>query len=129
MKANVTYNDFKGTVAADISDELGIIEGEKLENIGKYFGLDQKRFKIIGLSIMGRNEFNVSMICIDNLRSTSTKDHIVKIFCNKEDEILTVLFKRLNFVLYNKFDKNYFDLDYDEEVKFNDFHNTEVKGN
>lgn len=126
MKANVQYNDFKGTVALDISDGLGGIGGDNLESIGKYFGLDKNRFDIVGLSISGRKEFSVSMICVDKDRSTSSKEHIVKMRCNIEnedkDDILSILFKRLNIVIHDKFDQKYIDKDYDEEASFSDFH-------
>ena len=37
-------------------------------------------------------------------------------------EILSFLFKQLNIVLHSKFDKKYPNLEYDEEVKYEDFH-------
>ncbi len=129
MKAEVQYNDFKGTVALDISDGLGGVGGDNLESIGKYFGLDKNRFDIVALSINGRKEFSISMICVDKDRSTISKEHIVKMRCQIDDEdkddILSILFKRLNMVIHDKFDKKYVDKDYDEEANFSDFHSAE----
>ena len=42
-----------------------------------------------------------------------------------EREIIDILFKRLHIVLHNKFDTKYPQLDYDEEVRYTDFHETE----
>jgi hypothetical protein len=36
MKADVQYNDFKGTVSADISDALGSMGSDDLECIGRH---------------------------------------------------------------------------------------------
>lgn len=113
----------------DISDGLGGVGGDNLESIGKYFGLDKNRFDIVALSINGRKEFSISMICVDKDRSTISKEHIVKMRCQIDDEdkddILSILFKRLNMVIHDKFDKKYVDKDYDEEANFSDFHSAE----
>lgn len=129
MKARVQYNDFEGTVAADISDGIGGINGDDLEAIGKYFDLDEKRFKIVGLSIYGTSEFSISLICVDKQKSTNVKEHLVNMICKLEDEkeILNSLFKRLHIVLYDRFDDKYINADYDQEVLFSDFHNIEDK--
>ena len=123
MKASVQYNDFTGTVAADISDSLGAMAGDDLETIATYFNLDKNRFKIVGISIYGRSEFNVSLICVDKEKSNNNKEHIVNLSCDitEKKEILKVLFKRLHIVLHDKFDTKYVDLDYDEEAHLSDF--------
>lgn len=125
MKARVTYNDFEGTVAADISDMLGGVLNDKLERIGKYFNLDEKKFKIIGISIYGTKEFSISLICIDKERSTAKKEHIVSMLCeiDEEKEILNLLFKELHIVLYNRRDNKYINMDYETEIRFSDYHN------
>lgn len=127
MKADVQYNDFKGTVAADISDFLGGPGSDDLNSIGKYFGLNQDRFEIIGLSIYGTKNFSISLICVDKERSDENNEHIVSMSVDYEEgnEILDQLFKRLHIVLHNKFDDKYPDLGYNEEVNFSDFHETE----
>jgi hypothetical protein len=129
MKAQVQYNDFEGTVAADISDGLGGVHGDDLESIGKYFNLDENKFKIVGISIYGTNEFSISLICIDIERSTDKKEHIVSMSCEVDDEkeILDILFKRLHIVLYDKFDDKYVNMDYDSEVRFSDYHDIKEK--
>ena len=47
--------------------------------------------------------------------------------CDVEDkkDIIDILFKRLNIVLHDKFDNKYPNLDYDEEVNYSDFHETD----
>jgi hypothetical protein len=129
MKAHVQYNDFEGTVAADISDGLGGVPGDDLESIGKYFNLDENRFKIVGLSIYGTNEFSISLICIDKKRSTDQKEHLVSMSCEVDDEkeILDILFKRLHIVLYDRFDDKYVNMNYDSEIRFSDYHDKKGK--
>jgi hypothetical protein len=129
MKAQVPYNDFEGSVAADISDGLRGVHGDNLERIGKYFNLDENRFKIVGISIYGTNEFSISLICIDLERSTDKKEHIVSMLCEVDDEkeILDILFKQLHIVLYDKFDDKYVNMDYDSEVRFSDYHDIKEK--
>jgi hypothetical protein len=127
MKANVQYNDFQGTVSADISDALGGIGTDDLERIGRYFKLDEERFKIVGLSIYGVDGFSVSLICVDKDQSNDQHEHIVKMSIDIEDdtEILKILFKRLHILLHDRHDEKYPNLEIAEEVNFNDFHETE----
>jgi hypothetical protein len=125
MKAKTQYGDFEGSVSADISDLLS--EGNSnIEKIGKFFELDEKRFKIVGLSIFGTSNFGVSLICVDNEKSTNEKEHIVSMMCNTDDdegeELLDNLFKRFHIVLYPRNDKEYSILEPDEEVNFSDYH-------
>jgi hypothetical protein len=129
MKASVQYNDFNGTVAADISDYLGSPASDDLNSIGKYFGLNQDRFQIIGLSIYGTSNFYISLICVDKVRSDAGNEHIVSMSVEytEGNKILDILFKRLHIVLHNKFDEKYPNLDYNEEVNFSDFHETELE--
>lgn len=128
MKANVQYNDFKGTVAADISDFLGAQAHDDLEAIGKYLNLNQERFKIVGLSIYGTKKNSISLICVDKERSSPQKEHLVSMSYDTENdkEILATLFKRFHVVLHNKFDDKYPELDYDQEVRFSDFHKSNI---
>ena len=124
MKASVSYNDFIGTAAADISDFLSEYAGDTLKSIGKYFKLDENRFEIIGLSIYGTNDFTISLICVDKTESTEEKEHVVSMMydVNKNKEVLDILFKRLSIVLYSKFDEKHANIEYNEEVRFSDFH-------
>lgn len=127
MKADVSYNDFKGTVAADISDFLGTPSSDNLKAIGKYFGLNKDRFDIIGLSIYGTSDFFISLICVDKEKSKNGNEHIVKMSVqhDKGNEILDILFKRLHIVLHEKFDNKYPEVDNYEEVYFSDYHETD----
>ena len=123
MKAKTQYNDFLGTVAADISDGLSR-NGDDLKSIAKHFELDTNRFRIIGLSIYGTKNFRVSLVCVDNERSTVEKEHIVKMSLDieEEKEVLDMLFKSLNIIIHDQFERKYLEKDYDEEVRFSDFH-------
>ena len=127
MKADVQYNDFVGTAAADISDHLGSKYGDYLESFAKYFAIDQERFKTIGISVYGTDNFYISLICVDKHKSTEQKEHIISmsIEIKNEKDILDFLFKRLHIVLHSKFDDKYPNLEYDEEVRYEDFHKTE----
>lgn len=127
MKADVQYNDFKGTAAADISDFLGSKYGDDLDSFGKYFKIDETRFKVIGISIYGTDSFYISFLCVDKVKSTSDKEHIVRMSIDIEDErdILDFLFKRLHIVLHSRFDNKYPTLNYDEEISYSDYHETE----
>lgn len=96
MKANVQYNDFRGTAAADISDWIalkGFLEKE---------GVDTNRYEAIGAEFyLGERYFNASIICKDNESNEPNK--AVKIsFENgiSQDEFFQ-LFKRFNVVIVN----------------------------
>ena len=39
-----------------------------------------------------------------------------------EKQILRILFKRLHIVLHSRFDEKYPQMDYDEEIRYEDFH-------
>lgn len=126
MKADVQYNDFKGSVAADISDALSRYAGDTLKSIGRYFKLDEKRFDIIGLSIYGTVDFSISLLCVDKNKSKEGQEHIVSMMYDIGDdkENLDILFKRLHIVLHERFDEKYPELRYNEEVRYSDFHET-----
>ncbi|MFA5417690.1 MAG: hypothetical protein WC341_04445 [Bacteroidales bacterium] len=127
MIANVTYNDFIGTVATDISDRLGRAGVDNIKGIAKFFHLDEERFKPVGISLYEIDGFHISLLCVDKEKSTEEKEHIVSMSCevDNEKEIIDILFKHLSIVLYDKFDNKYPELDYDEEVRYRDFHKTE----
>lgn len=127
MKADVQYNDFVGTAAADISDFLGSKYGDDLESFGKYFKIDETRFQVIGVSIYGTDSFYISFLCVDKQKSTEKKEHIVSMSVDieNEKEILDFLFKRLHIVLHSKFDDKYPRMKYDEEVNYSDYHETD----
>lgn len=127
MKADVQYNDFSGTVSADISDGLGRAGGDDIKGLAKFFKLNEERFEPIGISFYGTDGFHISLLCVDKEKSTKEKEHIVSMSCdvNDQKEIIDILFKRLHIVLHDKFDNKYPELDFDEEVRYSDFHGTE----
>jgi hypothetical protein len=125
MEAKVQYNDFKGTVAADIDDHLGKT-GDNLESIGKYLKVNEDRFKVVGLSIHGTENQYISLVCVDKEKSTADKEHIVNMSYDIEESGITLdhLFKRLHIVLYDRHDGHYPHLDYTEEVNYSEYHDT-----
>jgi hypothetical protein len=126
MKANTTYNDFVGTAAANISNKLGGVGEDDVKALAKFFELDEKRFKPIGIYLYGTDGFHVSLICVDKVKSHEEKEHIVRMSCEwkNEKKIINQLFESLNVVLYNRFDNKYSAMDCDEEVSYSDFHQT-----
>ncbi|MDR2224290.1 MAG: hypothetical protein LBE34_16380 [Flavobacteriaceae bacterium] len=131
MKAEVLYNDFFGTVSADVSDMIAVNKGSYISSIGEYFDVDEERFKVVGLSLEGIDNFRVALICLDKQKSTESQDHLVKMEMDLDVEgqkrMLNLLFKRLNFVLYNTDDENYANLTINETVQFDQFHQLEVE--
>jgi hypothetical protein len=124
MKASVQYGDFKGTASADVSDLLALYGGDDFSSFSKYLKLNEEKFKLVGISIYGTKEFGVELICVDKEKSTAEKEHIVKLSYNSEneEEIVDILFKRLNVVLYERFDTKYPDIEEYEYAHFSDFH-------
>lgn len=117
MKAKTQYTDMIGTVAADISD----FSSNRLDDLAESFNVDLNRFKVVGISIYGTDEFNVCFICVDKIKSNEGKEHIVKLYLDGEyTNILSILFKRFEAVLYNYTDSKYPDLDYDEEISLSE---------
>ena len=126
MKASVSYNDFVGTAAADVSDGLGNADGDTLKSIGQFLGLDGDRFKMVGLSIYGTDDFYVSLICVDK-HSRKDTEEVVSMSYDVETSgnILDILFKRLHIVLHDRYDEQSPKLDYAREVRFSDYHKVE----
>lgn len=124
MKASVQYGDFKGTAAADVSDLLATYGGNDFSSVSKYLNLDEERFKLIGVSIFGTGEFGLELICVDKNKSTTENECIIKLFYNVENkkEILSILFKRLRIVLYERFDNKHSEIKEFENGYFSDFH-------
>lgn len=113
MKAKVQYNDFVGSAAADISDNID------LERYLSSKGVDIKKYEAIGASFYSgySSFFSLSIICIDKDKSTDEKQHLVSITFDEEisrDEFFE-LFKRFNVVISKKYG-NYNHLEIDEEI-------------
>lgn len=126
MKAEVPYNDLRGTAAADISPLVSGCAGGNLEAIESYFNVDRKRFRVVAVSIDGTREFSLSLICVDKVKSTQDKEHLVSLSVDTVDDkkIISILLESLHIVLHDDSDKRYSspDLNYDEEAFFSDFH-------
>ena len=86
--------------------------------------LNEEKFKLVGISIYGTKEFGVELICIDKVKSTEEKEHVIKLSCDIEnqEEIIDILFKRLNIILYERFDTKYSEIEEYEYAYFSDFH-------
>jgi hypothetical protein len=134
MEANVRYNDFKGTAAASVSDFLALAYdgGNGFSNVSKYFGLDEQRFNLVGISIYGTKKFGLQLICVDKDKSSDEKEHIVMLshpLRNKKEreELLDILFKHLNIILYDGDNMKYSSIRREdhEQAEFYDFHETE----
>lgn len=113
MKADVQYNDFIGTSAADISDHIDL--NKFLESRG----VDTDRYDSIGASFYAgySDFFSASIICIDKQKSTDDKPYIVSISFEDEfdKEEFFDLFKRFNVIISTKYG-GYQNREIDEEV-------------
>ena len=113
MKADVNYNDFIGTSAADISDHT---------DLNKFLhsrGVDTDRYDSIGASFYARlsDFFSASIICVDKHLTTDEKPYLVSISFEDEfdkDEFFD-LFKRFNVVISTKYGGHQ-DRKIDEEI-------------
>ncbi|MBQ4083192.1 MAG: hypothetical protein IJC77_02870 [Bacteroidaceae bacterium] len=94
MKASVQYNDYRGTVAADISDYA--LLSDYLEDKG----VDVDRYEPIGVHFYsGYSEYvSVSFICIDH-QSDERKAVTLKLEKNLSVVEFLDLFKRLEIIL------------------------------
>lgn len=97
MKADVSYNDFRGTSAADISDHTDLNEFLRSR------GVDTDRYQAIGASFYAGYEdfFSASILCLDKEKSTPQKPHTVKLGFEKDIKRKEFfgLFKRMSVVL------------------------------
>lgn len=131
MKAKVQYNDFYGSVAADISDVIAAKKGNYISSIGEYFDVNPEKFKVVGVSLTGVNNFEVTLLCVDLEKSTETKEHLVKMKMDLDAEgqkrMLDLLFKRLNIVLFDAGQEQYLEKECNEIVNFDEFHELELE--
>lgn len=117
MEAKTQYTDYKGTVAADISDHVATknAHDDSLASIGIHYGLDPAKYKTVGLKVYGRKDFSIELICVD---IEASKENDVLIGISLEDEnALQELFKRFEFVLYDKYDEKYKNMDLTNSIK------------
>jgi hypothetical protein len=87
MKPSVQYNDKIGHASADIA-------GINYEQIAQQCNLGEK-YTIIGISLYGVHETNVSLLCRDNENSTDENEVLVNVYPNIELNVSDVL-ERLN---------------------------------
>ena len=115
MKADVQYNDFKGTAAADISDHTS------LEDFLNDRGIDVVRFTAIGAEFYSgySDFFSASILCVDNEKSVEQKKHIVSMEFEITKDDFFELFKRFNVVITDPFG-GYDELEIDELITFNE---------
>lgn len=120
MKADVQYNDFKGTAAADISDHrtlqdlliLKKVDIEKYESFGATFYSGYSDY------------FDASVICRDLEKSTQEKSHIVEFHFEITKDEFFEFFKRFNVVIHEAHDKDS-DKEPDESIRMYEGENDE----
>lgn len=124
MKAHTSYNDFSGSVSADISDQIAKSKPSTLETIGDYFKVNKERFKIIGLSIYGTGNFQISLFCIDKLRTKEGENFIIQMRMDQfgGSPLFKLLFKNLEIILHDKSNPCHDILRIDEVDTYNYYH-------
>jgi hypothetical protein len=116
MEANVQYNDFVGTAAADIEENF-----KNLNDVLSECGVDTTRYEGIGAKFDG----GVSIICIDKQKTTNGKPYIVSIDLDDEftQEDFFDLFKRFQLILWSKYHE---ECEIDEELTLDEIQEDEI---
>jgi hypothetical protein len=115
MKAKTHYSDLEGAASADISDFIA--SNNHLQDLCETFNLDRKKYKILGVTISGTKDLLGSLICLDNEKSTSEREYIVKFeLHNVEEPIIDFLFKQFEVILFSREAKHYEVNDYNETI-------------
>lgn len=118
MKTEVQYNDFRGSVSADVSDTIGGTSANALMKIAEYFELDSERFILIGLSIRSIN--SLELRCIDKEKSKNKKEYIVDLNIDLQNQnVFDILFKRIHISLHSRYDDKYLDTNLESNTKEN----------
>lgn len=117
LKAQVQYNDFVGTAAADITDHCDLKKFLLLRKV------DIDRYEPVGVSFYsGYNyNFNASIICLDRNRSSEGSPYLVDISFEGDfnrDEFFN-LFKRFHVMITSK-TRGYDQIEISEEIVFDD---------
>ena len=109
MKASVQYNDYRGTVAADMSDYTF------LSDYLKGRGVDVERYEPIGVRFYsGYSEFvSVNFICIDH-QSDERKAVTLKLENQLSVSEFLDLFKRMEIILTFAKGRDYSDWDLED---------------
>ncbi|MDM1461340.1 hypothetical protein HX065_15055 [Myroides odoratimimus] len=113
MKPSVQYGDRIGHAVADI-------RGIDYEEIARICNLGE-RYSIIGISLYGVEDIEVSLLCKDNEESTPDNEVLVHVFPGVELPVSNVL-ERLNVTINITNDRRYDDpnLDTVREVSIDD---------
>lgn len=98
MKPSVQYNDKIGHASADVA-------GINYDQIAQQCNLGE-RYTIIGISLYGTSDINVSLLCIDNEESTPENEVLVDVYPNVDLTVSDVL-ERLNVTINITNDRRY----------------------
>jgi hypothetical protein len=98
MKPSVQYNDRIGHASADIA-------GIDYNQIAQRCNLGE-RYTIIGISLYGTRDINVSLLCVDNEESTPGNEVLVHVYPNVDLAVNSVL-ERLNVTINITHDRRY----------------------
>lgn len=98
MKPSVQYNDRIGHASADIA-------GIDYNQIAQRYNLGE-RYRIIGISLYGTREINVSFLCVDNKESTTENEVLVHVYPNENIAVSSVI-ERLNVTINITHDRRY----------------------
>lgn len=117
MKAQVQYNDFVGSAAADITDH------SDLKKFLVSRGVDVERYDPIGVSFYSgyTHNFHASIICLDRIRSVEGNPYLVDISFEGDFDRTEFfnLFKRFNVIVTSKI-PGYDQFEIAEEIVFDD---------
>jgi hypothetical protein len=97
MKANVKFNSYIGTSAADISDSIN------LKQLLTESGYDGNRFEPIGVDLVIEfGNSSVFVVCIDKLNGNASEPSVVKCLLKTSDSLqINKMFTGLNVTLIN----------------------------
>lgn len=112
MKANVQYNDYSGTTAADRSDYIETNISKMTEIIIKTFDipLESDGYKFIGVSVYGTR---VEDVCVSFYFKNKETHEVVKYFkASVQMQSIMNLFKRFEFQIGDHLE----DIDVDKVV-------------
>jgi hypothetical protein len=98
MKPSVQYNDRIGHASADIA-------GINYNQIAQGCNLGE-RYTIIGISLYGTRDINVSFLCIDNEESTPENEILVHVYPSVDVAVSSVV-ERLNVTINITHDRRY----------------------
>jgi len=123
FKAQVQFNDFVGSAAADISDHSDLKKFLVLRKV------DVERYEPVGASFYSgyNHNCNASIICLDRIRSSEGRPYLVDISFEGDFDSADFfnLFKRFNVMITSK-TRGYYQIEISEEIVFDDRPSPEV---